>query len=277
MRKSVVLIGTSILFLLLVISILSYTIISFEKENSSGSTAHLEIGIDLAEYMEDYDIQVNITNTGNSSFKIDDEDPAMININVSRMDGIVIWSDTSKVSLVGTESIEPEGFITHHFYLNTEWNMINRTTSLPYGHYLLKVEVITAEESYRNSTGFNHTPLVDMEISGETVDGKGLAIVSYTNTRDYSLNFSISSPPLTFIDIYDVEDRRIGGSGDGYIQVVVEYNIHPGRTIYSNITFINDYWHDKLTSGTYRIEASCMAFPIHVEEWVFFEGYELKE
>ncbi len=272
MRKSVVLTGTSILFLLLVISILSYTIISFEKENGSGNTAHLEIGIDLVEYMEDYDIQVNITNTGNSSFKIDDEDPAMININVSSMDGILIWSDTSIVSLTGTGSIEPEGFITHHFYLNTEWNMINRTTFLPYGHYLLKVEVITAEESYRNSTGFNHTPLVDMGISGETVDGMGLAIVSYTNARDYSINCSAPHFPWTHINIYDENGMTIFESSGGHLPVYLEFNLTPGETIYRNITFFSDHWNEELEPGYYRIEAYSNTFPLEIVETIYFEG-----
>jgi hypothetical protein len=272
MRKSVVLTITTILFLLLGISVLSYTIISFEKEDGDDGTPHLEIGIDLVEYMEDYDIRINISNTGDGDLRIDNEPPE-INIYVSNMDGVEVWSANSIVGLEGNESIEPGGFITHHVSLNTEWNLIDRTTSLPYGQYMISVVFNNSEYIFRNSTEFHHTPIVDMEISGETVDGKGLAIVSYTNKRNYTINYSAPHEPWTDIDIYDENGIAIFESGRVYLTVYIEGSLKPGEKIYRTITFFSDFWNEILRPGYYRIEAFSYAFPLKAVDTIYFEGY----
>jgi hypothetical protein len=279
-RKTlVVIIVIFLLSILITTSATTVVVILLERSATEDKDIRLDLNIEIEEYWEDYEFEIEITNLGNDTVRNDKLESAIISLTLSDDQDEIVWSNISSLKVptdvsMGNYSmvtdLVPYGSMSHSIQLDTSWNRLNRTAFPPYGNYSVEVEVIIDEKIFVTSTPLVRSPMLEMAISGEIIDGKGHASVSYTNTRDYYVNFSLGAPPLTYTDIFDHQSRRIGGSGDGYIQIVISFVVLPGGTIYSNYTFFNNYLNEKLTPGTYRIISSCMAFPIEMDVQIYF-------
>ncbi|MBN1539384.1 MAG: hypothetical protein JW939_04510 [Candidatus Thermoplasmatota archaeon] len=242
----------------------------------------MKMELKVTELWEDYNISISIWNVGKDPVDLADYNNSNFTMIISGLNDKVMLVESITQWGIGpikgldegkTKNIEPGEKMELNFTWFTGVNIYqiyDNETIVPYGEYKVLTELVVENERFANIVYIDHTPVIEMSITGQTIDRAGHFFISLTNTRDYALDFILPYPGLTETKIYDSNGRLVAGGSGRKPCMSVPWYIGPHQTVYENGTFISDLLHETIRPGGYHIISLCLVTPFINEAWIFF-------
>lgn len=268
---------------ILSISFFGAFVILNNETKTEENDIHLKMESDITEFWEDYNITIRITNIGKSSIDLPNDGSSYFKMNIYNTNDEVFldelvsrWNIDPVTGIYDKQggSIDPGEEMKMNFTWFTGSNIyqiIGNETIVPYGVYKVVSELGISDEIFIKIIYIDHSPVIELAISGETIDGRGHVSVSLKNTRNYALDFELPYPGLTITSIFDSNGRIVGGGSRSCLCITQPVYIRPHQTIFDNMTFTS-FWKKNVDPGFYHITSLCLATPIQTEAWIYFEG-----